>query len=92
MAMPEGTRAREVGRWLGLGDFVWRAQRVVAEYDGDYHFTVAQRRHDQLRRRAMRTGDWTVIELNGADNHNPRPALRAIGGALRGPDRRRECS
>jgi len=81
-----------VGRWLGLGDFVWRAQRVVAEYDGDYHFTVAQRRHDQLRRRAMRTGDWTVIELNGADNHNPRPALRAIGGALRGPDRRRECS
>ncbi|MBB2891778.1 DUF559 domain-containing protein [Flexivirga oryzae] len=70
------------GRWLGIGDFVWREQRLVVEYDGDYHFTVEQRRHDQVRRRAMRTGDWAVIELNGADNADPRPALRSIGAAL----------
>lgn len=73
------------GRWLGMGDFVWRDQRVIAEYDGDYHFTVEQRRLDQVRRRAMRVGGWTVIELNGADNHEPGPALRSIDAALGGP-------
>lgn len=72
------------GRWLGIGDFVWRKERVVAEYDGDYHFTVEQRRHDQIRRRAMRAGDWAVIELNGADNRGPGPALRTIADALAG--------
>ncbi len=70
------------GRWLGVGDFVWREQRLVVEYDGDYHFTVEQRRHDQRRRRAMREGEWSVIELNGTDNRNPAPALRAVGCEL----------
>lgn len=70
------------GRWLGVGDFVWREQRLVVEYDGEYHFTVEQRRRDQARRRAMRDGDWSVIELNGADNRNPIPALRAVARAL----------
>lgn len=70
------------GRWLAMGDFVWREQRVVAEYDGDYHFTVEQRRLDQIRRRAMRAAAWGVIELNGTDNHHPQLALRSIGSAL----------
>ncbi|GAB3487109.1 hypothetical protein GCM10027572_06060 [Flexivirga lutea] len=70
------------GHWLGMADFVWRAQRVVVEYDGDYHFTVEQRRLDQVRRRAMRGGDWNVIEINGADNHQPAPAMRTIGRTL----------
>ena len=73
------------GAWLGIGDFVWPDHRLVAEYDGDYHFTVDQRRHDQQRRRAMRHGGWTVIEINGADNRDPGPALAAIAAALRGP-------
>lgn len=72
------------GRWLGVGDFVWREKRVVAEYDGDYHFTVEQRRLDQIRRRAMRARDWAVIELNGADNRSPEAALHTIGDALDG--------
>lgn len=72
------------GRWLGMVDFVWREQRVVVEYDGDYHFTVQQRRLDQARRRAMRAAGWTVIEINGADNHAPAAAIRAIGHALDG--------
>lgn len=75
----------QAGRWLGMGDFVWREQRVITEYDGDYHFTVEQRRLDQIRRRAMRGGGWAVIELNGTDNHDPSPALRSIGVALDGP-------
>lgn len=70
------------GRWLGIGDFVWRQPRLVVEYDGDYHFTVEQRRLDQARRRAMRDGRWPVIELNGADNHHPGPAMRAVARAL----------
>ncbi|WP_265445570.1 hypothetical protein [Flexivirga meconopsidis] len=73
------------GFLLGMGDFVWREQRVVAEYDGDYHFTVDQRRLDQTRRRAMRAADWAVLELNGADNRNPEPAMRALARALRLP-------
>lgn len=70
------------GSWLGVGDFVWRRPRLVVEYDGDYHFTVEQRRRDQVRRRAMRDGGWPVIELNGADNRNPGPAIRAVAHAL----------
>lgn len=70
------------GRWLGMADFVWPEQRVVVEYDGDYHFTVQQRRHDQARRRAMRAAGWEVIEINGADNRDPVCAIRAIGRAL----------
>lgn len=72
----------ELGRWLGMVDFVWRDQRVIAEYDGDYHFTVEQRRLDQARRRAMRAAGWAVIEINGADNRDPGPALTEIGAAL----------
>lgn len=68
-----------------MADFVWRQQRVVAEYDGEYHFTVDQRRKDQIRRRAIRAGDWAVFELNGADNYNPGPPLTSIGAALTGP-------
>jgi len=70
------------GNWLAMVDFVWRAERVVVEYDGDYHFTVEQRRHDQVRRRALRAAGWTVIEINGADNRDPAPAIRAIGHVL----------
>lgn len=70
------------GKWLGMADFVWRDEHVIVEYDGDYHFTVDQRRHDQARRRAMRDAGWPVIEINGADNHDPAPAMRTIGRAL----------
>jgi hypothetical protein len=27
------------GEWLAFGDFLWRARRVVAEFDGDFHRT-----------------------------------------------------
>lgn len=77
-----GTVRDRAGVWLGVADFVWREQRVVVEYDGDYHFTVEQRRLDQARRRAMRGGAWEVIEINGADNRQPAPAIRTIGRAL----------
>jgi very-short-patch-repair endonuclease len=30
---------RESGQWLSDSDFVWRNQRVVAEFDGDHHRT-----------------------------------------------------
>lgn len=70
------------GRWLGMVDFVWREHRVIVEYDGDYHFTVEQRRLDQARRRAMRAAGWTVIEINSADNRAPIPAMQAIRSAL----------
>lgn len=72
----------EHDRWLGMVDFVWLEQHVIVEYDGEYHFTVEQRRLDQARRRAMRAAGWAVIEINGADNRNPGPALAAIRAAL----------
>lgn len=68
--------------WLGIADFVWPQQLLIAEYDGEYHFTHDQRRADQLRRRRMRHAGWNVIELNSADNHEPRAALEALRVAL----------
>ncbi|TWE12875.1 DUF559 domain-containing protein [Rudaeicoccus suwonensis] len=70
------------GNWLGIGDFVWLKQKLIAEYDGEYHFTHEQRRADQLRRRRMRHAGWNVIELNSADNYAPRAALEALRVAL----------
>ena len=38
LGLGEG-RLRDSGQWLSDSDFVWRQQRVVAEFDGDHHRT-----------------------------------------------------
>jgi len=63
-----GLALREGGVHLGRVDLVWRAQRLVIEFDGDVHRTTrGQWQWDRTKRRRLRDAGWTVIELVGDD-------------------------
>jgi len=52
------------GEWLAFGDFVWRARRVVAEFDGDFHRTDRRQwQIDVARREAVQEAGWTYVQL-----------------------------
>jgi len=56
------------GQWILRADFLWRARRVLAEYQGDIHRTDRQRwQSDVARRRLAEQNGWTVIELTSRE-------------------------
>lgn len=56
------------GRWVATGDFVWRAARVVVEYQGDHHRTDRRQwRSDLQRLGILQDLGWRVILMSGAD-------------------------
>lgn len=82
-------RGDEGGGWMLEGDFVWRAQRVVAEYQGEHHATIGQRATDVARRHLAEDEGWTFVEIFAADifGRAKRIAmLRRLGRALGVPD------
>jgi len=59
---------REGGQWLSDSDFVWREQRVVAEFDGDHHRTSRQQwQNDVARTENLQDDGWTVVRLTYPD-------------------------
>lgn len=62
------------GQWLSDSDFVWRAQRVVAEFDGDHHRTDRQQwQNDVARRENLQEDGWAFVQLTFASvMHCPR--------------------
>lgn len=53
---------------MATSDFVWRAQRVVGEYDGDLHRTDRRTwQRDRSRRAALEDDGWTYVELTSFD-------------------------
>lgn len=75
------------GMWLARGDLVFRAWKVLVEYDGWQHERdPEQRQWDHLRREALEAAGWRVIVITHADMASPatiairvRQALRARG-------------
>ncbi|MGL5863061.1 MAG: hypothetical protein ACRCY9_17580 [Phycicoccus sp.] len=57
----------EGGGWLAEGDLVWRAARVVAEYQGAQHASIRRRGADAARRASLEDEDWTVLEVFADD-------------------------
>ena len=58
---------RASGQWLSDSDFVWRKQRVVAEFDGDHHRTDRQQWQNDVARRENLQGDgWAFVQLTYA--------------------------
>lgn len=55
------------GEWLLEGDLVWRAQRVVGEYQGEHHASRGRRSADAHRSGLARDEGWTVLELWAED-------------------------
>ena len=55
------------GQWLSESDFVWREQRVVAEFDGDHHRTDRQQwQNDVARRENLQDDGWAFVQLTYA--------------------------
>jgi hypothetical protein len=58
---------RESGQWLSDSDFVWRQQRVVAEFDGDHHRTDRRQwQNDVARRENLQDDGWAFMQLTWA--------------------------
>ena len=78
---------RDSGQWLSDSDFVWREQRVVAEFDGDHHRTDRQQwQNDVARRENLQDDGWAFVQLTYASvmihprNHATLRRLRLLLG------------
>lgn len=73
------------GGWMLEGDFVWRQQRVIGEYQGKHHEDICQRAVDVSRRHLAEDDGWTFVEIFAGDVYT-RPKriamLRRLGRAL----------
>lgn len=76
------------GEWLATGDFVWREQRVVVEYEGDHHRQDRKQwQSDVARTRLLEALGWRVIRITARDLAADRVAdtVRLIATALTRP-------
>ncbi|MFC7487106.1 hypothetical protein ACOCJ7_00815 [Knoellia sp. CPCC 206453] len=75
--------------WMLEGDFVWREQRVIGEYQGKHHKEIRQRAVDVARRHLAEDEGWTFVEIFAGDVYT-RPKriamLRRLGRELGVPD------
>jgi hypothetical protein len=72
------------GGFLGEGDLVWRAQKVLVDYDGEVHRSEQQRRKDAVRRNQLQREGWLVLVYT-ADvlARHPDRIVAEIAAALR---------
>ncbi|KGN30919.1 hypothetical protein N802_05845 [Knoellia sinensis KCTC 19936] len=71
--------------WLLEGDFVWRAQKVIGEYQGNHHAAISQRAVDVARRHLAEDEGWTFVEIFAGDVYTRSKRismLRRLGRAL----------
>lgn len=66
-------------------DLVFAAERVVLEYQGDYHRTREQWRKDMTRRSRLEVRRWFVMELNADDLVDPGELVERIQMAFSRP-------
>jgi hypothetical protein len=59
-------------------DFLLQDEKVLIEYQGDYHRTKEQWRKDMTRRSRLEAQGWRVIELNADDLKNPEELVARI--------------
>ena len=67
------------GRWLAKPDFLWRARKVVGEYDGDQHRTDrSQWQYERERRARLEDAGYHYVEMTSLSLVSPvhREALR----------------
>lgn len=74
------------GGWLATGDFVWREDMVVGEYQGEAHFgDYARGDKDVVRRRALEAIGWMYVDFTKDDYfRGPRrlELVRRVAGGL----------
>ena len=68
-----GSVEGRAGLLLGHADLVWRAHRLVAEYEGDGHrVDKEQFRRDIERYERFRDAGWEVVRVTADDLVGPR--------------------
>jgi hypothetical protein len=86
----------EVNEWIPLDggvtyspDFLWRAERLIAETDGwESHGTRKAFEHDRLRDRRLSVAGWTVVRFTWRDvEQEPAEVIETLA-ALRNARRR----
>jgi hypothetical protein len=71
------------GAWLAKGDLVFRAWKIIVEYDGWQHERDArQRQWDILRREALEAAGWRLIVITTADMSRPGLVVARVRQAL----------
>ncbi len=71
------------GGFLARGDLVYRAWKVVVEYDGFHHERDPRtRQHDLRRRELLEAAGWTVIVITAADLARPASVPARVHAAL----------
>jgi hypothetical protein len=73
----------DAGCWLGCGDFVWPAYRVVADYDGAHHDDEGQRAQDNSTRDDYTDHGWRHVALTKTMLRNMDMAIERVARALR---------
>ena len=71
----------ETGRQL-RPDFLFENEKVLLEYQGDYHRTKEQWRKDMTRRSRLEAAGWRVMELNWDDLDDPVELVARIRSLL----------
>lgn len=64
-------------------DIAFSKQKVLIEYQGDYHRNQKQWRHDMTRRARLEENGWIVMEINADDLRTPGELVERIRTALR---------
>lgn len=60
------------------GDLVCARRKMIIEYQGEYHFDLAQRRKDMTRLERLREAGWYVMQVNRDDLDDPRALVARI--------------
>lgn len=74
----------EGGRWLARVDLAWTEQRLVVEYEGEYHFDGTQIARDDVRVARLVAAGWRVIRLAAHDLRDMDGVVARIRAALDG--------
>lgn len=59
------------GRLMGRADMMYRAQKVIVEYDGACHGSDKARRRDAQRRNALQHDGWKVLTVTQSSFDDP---------------------
>ena len=70
------------GEFIARGDLVYEEEKIVIEYDGEYHLTREQQESDANRRHRLALHGWLVVTLTPGDLRDPRRAVRKVEQAL----------
>lgn len=74
----------ETGVFLGRLDLAFREYRVALEYDGQWHFSDEQRRHDIERRARMTAAGWQFVLVTSEELYgDPHGMVTRVREALR---------